>query len=184
MKIIAGVWKGIHLKPPPLHLSRPTQERVKKSIFDILGLRVKEGRVLDLFAGSGSLGIEALSRGAKEVAFVEWNPLCMRVLKENLLKLPGKKELLCMEENAFKAIGKLASQKRCFDIVFMDPPYTKGVTTKCLRTVTQCGILNPTAMLVVRHSRKEELPSESGNFILLRHERYGETVVSFYGLAG
>ena len=184
MKIIAGVWKGILLRPPPPNLSRPTQERVKKSIFDILGFRVKEGRVLDLFAGSGSLGIEALSRGAREVTFVEWNPLCMKLLKENLLKLPGKRELFFIEENALKAVGKLGRQKKCFDIVFMDPPYTKGVTTKCLRTVTKCGILNPTAILVVRHSRKEELPSESGNFILLRHERYGETAASFYGLAG
>lgn len=186
MKIIGGIWKGTVLKHPAPTLSRPTQERVKKSLFDILKPWIKESSVLDLFAGSGSLGIEALSREAKEVTFVEWNPLCMRLLKENLLKLRGKKEVVCLEENAFKAIGKLSRQKESFDIIFMDPPYNKEVTTKCLRTISKCDILSPTAILVVRHAKGEALPQEAGILRVFRKERYGDTELSFYacGLSG
>ena len=180
MKIIAGMWKGIFLKHPPPELSRPTQERVKKSLFDILGPRIQEGEVLDLFAGSGSLGIEALSRGAKEVIFVEWNSLCMKLLKENLEKLRARKKAVCFEENVLKAIGKLAREKRTFDLIFMDPPYNKEVTIKCLRSIGKYDILNPNAILVIRHSRKESLPPEADDLNLWRQEHYGQTLLSFY----
>ncbi len=180
------MWKGTVLKHPAPLLSRPTQERVKKSLFDILKPWIKETSVLDLFAGSGSLGIEALSREAKKVTFVEWNPLCMKLLKENLLKLCGKKEVVCLEDNAFKAIGKLARQRETFDIIFMDPPYNKEVTIKCLRTIGKYDILNPTAILVVRHAKGEPLPPEAGPLRFWRKERYGDTELSFYacGLSG
>lgn len=180
MKVIGGTWKGVSLKHPEPSLSRPTQERVKKSLFDILRPWLQESRVLDLFAGSGSLGIEALSRGAKEVVFVEWNPLCMKLLKENLLKLFGKKETVCIAENAFKAIGKLAREKKTFDLIFMDPPYNTEVTTKCLRSLIKCDILTPNAVLVIRHSREEQLPSEAADLTLWRKEQYGQTFLSFY----
>lgn len=180
MKIIGGKWRGFLLKHPAPPLSPPTQERVKKSIFDILGSALKEGRVLDLFSGSGSLGIEALSRGANEVTFVEWNPSCMKLLKENLRKLPGVHPVNCLEENVFKAIGRLFRQKRNFDIIFMDPPYLKEVTIKCLRTLSKYDILTPNTILVVRHARKERLPEECGRLSRWREVRYGETLVSFY----
>lgn len=180
MKIIGGIWKGISLKSPDASLTRPTQERVKKSLFDILTPRVRESRVLDLFAGSGSLGIEALSRGAKEVTFVEWNPLCMKLLKENLLKLRGEKRVTCYEENALKMIGKLAKEKSTFDIVFMDPPYNKELTTKCLRLAGKYAILSLTAVLVVRHAKEEEVFPEIGTLMLWRQEHYGDTALSFY----
>jgi len=180
MRIIGGIWKGISLKHPDPPLSRPTQERVKKSLFDILAGRFKESRVLDLFSGSGTLGLEALSRGAQSVTFVEWNPFCMKLLKENLKKLGGIPGITCLEENALKVLGKLSKQKKSFDIIFVDPPYSKGVTTKCLHVVGKYDILTPDAILVIRHSKKESLPDEVGPLALFRQERYGETSISFY----
>ena len=180
MKILAGVWKGISLKHPDPPLSRPTQERVKKSLFDILAGRLQESRVLDLFSGSGTLGLEALSRGAQSVTFVEWNPLCMKLLKGNLKKLGGISRVTCLEENALKVLGKLSNQKKSFDIVFMDPPYLKGVTTKSLRVIGKYDILTPDAILVIRHSKKESLPHSAGPLALFRQERYGDTSISFY----
>lgn len=180
MKIIAGIWKGVLLRPPPPGLSRPTQERVKKSLFDILAPRIQESQILDLFAGSGSLGIEALSRGAKEVTFVEWNPICMKLLKENLEKLRGRKKVACFEENVLKVIGKLAQEKRTFDMVFIDPPYNKEVTTRCLRSIGKYDILHPNAILVIRHSKEESLPPETDDLSLWRQEHYGQTLLSFY----
>ncbi|MBI4436797.1 MAG: 16S rRNA (guanine(966)-N(2))-methyltransferase RsmD [Candidatus Omnitrophica bacterium] len=180
MKILGGVWKGLSLKHPHPTLSRPTQERVKKSLFDMLGAHLEESRVLDLFSGSGTLGLEALSRGAQEVTCVEWDPLCMRLLKENLKKLRGASPVICLQENALKVLGKLYRQKKNFDIIFMDPPYLKGVTTKCLRQVDKYDILTPDAILVIRHSKKENLPVAVGALSLFRQKRYGETTLSFY----
>lgn len=184
MKIIGGIWKGTLLKHPPSRLSRPTQERVKKSIFDILAPFIRQSHVLDLFAGSGSLGLEALSRGAGEVIFVEWNPLCVKCFKENLAKLRGPKGAFWLEEDVFQAIRKLFSQKKSFDVIFMDPPYTQRVTTKCLRTIGRYDILTRSAILVIRHSRKEDLPPQEGELFLWRKEPYGETDVSFYRKGG
>ncbi len=179
MKIIGGTWKGISLQCPPEALSRPTQERVKKSLFDILGERVKGSGVLDLFAGSGSLGIEALSRGAEESLFVEWNPVCIGLLKENLKRVRAEKDS-CLEGNALKVIGKLFRDKRRFDIIFVDPPYSEGVTTKCLHSLGKYDILSPAAILVIRHGKEDSLPFKDGILERNRQERYGQTVLSFY----
>lgn len=181
MKIIAGNWKGIRLDVPPKEIARPTQQRVKKSLFDILGEFIQEREVLDLFCGSGSLGIEALSRGAHSVTFVEWNPSCVKLLKENLKRLPGRKEVFCLKENALKAIRKFFREKKRFDLVFLDPPYNKEVMTKCLREIGKCDILTPHAILVIRHPKGALLPFQSGLLRLKRQKRYGETALSFYG---
>jgi len=181
MKIIAGKWRGFSLKHPERHLSRPTQERVKKSLFDILGPTLKGSVVLDLFSGSGSLGIEALSREAKAVTFVEKNPICMKLLKENLSKLPNVGEVHLLSEDAFKAVLKLSKKGESFDIIFMDPPYTEEVTTKYLRGLGDCDILSPNAVLVARHAAKECLPPQTGHLRRWREEQYGpRTQLSFY----
>ncbi len=179
-KVIAGRWRGMTLKVPDPACSRPTQQRVKKSMFDILGPSVQGGRVLDLFAGSGSLGIEALSRGAKEASFVEWDAKCLNCLKENLLKLKGERRTVCLNENALKVLSELSKKKERFDLIFMDPPYFKEVTTKCLRRIGECDILTRNAILVVRHPRKESLPPQIGCLSIWRQKRYGETSLSFY----
>ena len=179
VKVISGTLKGSTLKLPKSGL-RPTQERVKKSFFDILGDRVKEAFVLDLFAGTGNLGIEALSRGASRATFVEWETTSVRFLRENLnrLRLSGRTDVL--QENCFKAIHRLFRQGAKFDLGFVDPPYNIEVTTKFLRSLGRCDILNPSAILVVRHPKQQCLLEEEGLLHLLRQERYGVTMVSFY----
>ena len=179
VKVISGTLKGSTLKLPKSGV-RATQERVKKSFFDILGDRVKDAVVLDLFAGTGNLGIEALSRGALRATFVEWETASVRFLRENLsrLGLSGRADVL--QENCFKAIRRLSRQGAKFDIIFVDPPYNIEVTTKFLRSLNSCDILNPSALVVVRHPRQQPLLEEEGSLRLIRQERYGDTLVSFY----
>jgi len=205
VKVISGTLKGSVLKLPKAGL-RPTQERVKKSIFDILGERVEGSEVLDLFAGAGNLGIEALSRGAAHATFVEWESALVRYLRQNLerLRLSGKATLLA--ENAFKAIRRLDRKGAKFDLVFVDPPYNIEVMTKFLRSLSRCDILKHSAILVVRHpttclrpkgagpygpslrlqdrwwghpTKQRDLP-EGESLGLVRQERYGATMVSFF----
>ena len=179
VKVISGTLKGSVLKLPKAGL-RPTQERVKKSLFDILGDRVPEACVLDLFAGTGNLGIEALSRGAVRATFVEWETASVRFLWENLSRLGLLDRGEVLRENSFKAIRRLSHQGAKFDLVFVDPPYNIEVTTKFLRSLGRCDILNPSALVVVRHPRKQPLSGEEGALNLIRQECYGLTAVSFY----
>ena len=178
VKVISGTLKGSVLKLPKAGL-RPTQERVKKSCFDILGRRVLGANVLDCFAGGGNLGIEALSRGANRATFIEWESAPVLCLKKNLerLRLAGRGEVL--QENCFKAIRRLLRHGAKFDLVFVDPPYNIEVTTKFLRSLSRCDILTPSALVVVRHPKQEVLPAEEG-LRLIRQEQYGRTAVSFF----
>ena len=179
VKVISGVLKGSVLKLPRSGL-RPTQERVKKSLFDILGERVLGANVLDLFAGTGNLGIEALSRGATHATFVEWETASIRFLRENLERLGLLRKAQLLQENCFKAIRRLFRQGAKFDLIFVDPPYNVEVTTKFLRSLDRCDILNPSAILVVRHSMKQPLPEAGEALGLVRQERYGATAISFF----
>ena len=179
VKVISGSLKGSVLKLPKSGL-RPTQERVKKSLFDILGERVLGASVLDLFAGTGNLGIEALSRGASRATFVEWETASVRMLRENLERLGLSRKAQVLQENCFKAIRRLLRHGVKFDIAFMDPPYNIEVTTKFLRSLSRCDILTPIAILVVRHSSKQAPLGEKEPWRLLRQEVYGATAVSFY----
>ena len=183
VKVISGTLKGSTLKLPKSGV-RATQERVKKSFFDILGDRVREAFVLDLFAGTGNLGIESLSREASRATFVEWETASVRLLRENLnrLGLLGRADVL--QENCFKAIRRLSHQGAKFDLVFVDPPYNIEVTTKFLRSLSGCDILKPSALLVVRHPKQQLLSEEEGPLRLTRQERYGNTLVSFFKLKG
>ena len=179
VKVISGTLKGSTLKLPKSGL-RPTQERVKKSLFDILGERVIGAVVLDLFAGTGNLGIEALSRGASRVTFVEWETASVRFLRENLTRLGLLRKTDVLPENCFKAIRRLVRQRAKFDLVFVDPPYDIEVMTKFLRSLSRCDILNHSAILVVRHPKQKTfLPGEE-SLGLVRQERYGATAVSFF----
>jgi 16S rRNA (guanine(966)-N(2))-methyltransferase RsmD len=193
MRIISGRLKGRILKLP--RGIRATSDKVRKALFDILGERVVNSEVLDLFAGSGSLGIEALSRGAKSVIFVEKDRRCLEKIKENLSvigllparRLPASKAgtsrgYRVMELDIFEAIKKLNRKTEKFDIIFLDPPYYKGMAKKSLQTLFQYDILKPNGLIVAEHYKKDELPQTLGELALARQERYGDTVLSFYSV--
>jgi 16S rRNA (guanine(966)-N(2))-methyltransferase RsmD len=176
MRITGGIYKGKAISFPKQ--IRPTQDKVRKAMFDILG-DIDGLSFLELFAGSGAIGLEALSRGAKDLALVEYNRECLRAIKKNIESLKPKVCDLYPKEAGF-AIEAFRRNARKFDIIFLDPPYYKGMSKKILQMLGAYDILAPNGFVVVQHFKKEELSKESGGLSLIKESRYGDTLLSFY----
>ncbi len=179
MRVIGGTSKGRKLLTPRHSSLRPTSDRVKESLFDILGGEIEAKTVLDLFAGTGNLGIEALSRGAKRAIFVEKSREALRLIGKNLslCKMEDRSEILLKE--ADDAIALLKRRGESFDLIFMDPPYEKGLIERTLNKLTQKRIFHPDSIVVVEHHRREALADLSDRWVLVRQRRIGDTVLSF-----
>jgi len=179
MRIISGGSKGRKLRTPKTPFLRPTSDRVKESIFNILRGEIEGRRVLDLFAGTGNLGIEALSRGAKKAIFVEKEKHALSLIRTNLehLGLLERSEILPVDVT--RAIGILKQRGDCFDLIFIDPPYEKGLIEKTLMKLTSHPIYRGDSIVVVEHHRRERLPAILDGWNLFRQRRTGETVASF-----
>ncbi|MGQ9630914.1 MAG: 16S rRNA (guanine(966)-N(2))-methyltransferase RsmD [bacterium] len=183
MRVIAGRFKGRGLFSPRGRGLRPTSDRVKGAIFDILGERIRGARVLDLFAGSGNLGIEAISRGAASADFVDKNPGALRLISRNLELLGVRASLY--EMDALDAIGLMGRRGESFDVIFVDPPYGRFPMGAVLDSLARFDICRPGGMVVLEHDRREEVPEEVGGKLLLkRQKRYGNTIISFYERGG
>ena len=161
---------------------RPTQQKVRKALFDILG-DIEGLSMLELYAGSGAIGFEALSRGLKELALVEYNRDCFLAINKNIESLKLKACSVYPME-ADKAIARLAGEKRVFDLVFFDPPYYQGLAKKTLQTLAAYDIVAPQGLVVVQHFKKDDLPENLGVFSLFRTAKYGDTALSFYRKKG
>lgn len=157
---------------------RPTQNKVRKALFDILG-NIEGLSFLDLFAGSGAIGLEALSRGVADLTLVEHNRDCLLAIKKNVESLKLKACNLYPKE-ATLAIKFLHKDKRKFDIIFLDPPYYQDLAKKILQTISCYDILAPNGLIVVQHFKKDSLPESMGVLTLFRKARYGDTILSFY----
>ena len=179
MRIIAGAFKGRKLSPVKGR-TRPTSAKVREALFDILGPEVIGGRVLDLFAGTGALGIEAISRGATGAVFVEDHPEAVKALRRNLAELGLQAQTKVWPLPVAAALKKLAAQGERFGLAFLDPPYGGGAAVAALQTLADLNLLAPHASVVVEHSRRDTLPEESGPLKRLEVRRYGDTQVAFY----
>lgn len=189
---------------------RPTQNKVRKALFDILG-DIEGLSFLELFAGSGAVGLEALSRGAREAVFVEKEKKCIDILRGNLLLL-GYQHYNLISSDSVKAIKQLRERDKEFDIIFLDPPYSEGAVRgqerpgglewpleaqknslastgiiagvssakKTLQILGAYDILAPNGFLIVQHFKKDDLPAEVGDLKLFKHARYGDSALSFY----
>jgi len=181
MRVIAGENRGAILETIPSRKTRPTLGRVKEALFSMLGDQVIDAEVLDLFAGSGSLGIEALSRGAKNVVFIDNNPKCVRVIRKNLNKFGLNVKGSVYVRDACKTINFLANQNKKFDIVLMDPPYNTEELEKIINNPCLKDILSSSAVLVAEHSKRNTLPcSAIKELCHVKSRRYGDTVLAFY----
>jgi 16S rRNA (guanine(966)-N(2))-methyltransferase RsmD len=179
MRIISGTSKGRKLVTPRDHSLRPTSDRVKESIFNTLQGKLEGKVVLDLFAGTGNLGIEALSRGAKKTIFVEKGRQALRLIQRNLNLFGLKERSEIFSKDANRAIGILKRQGESFDVILMDPPYEKGLIQKTLTILNAHQIFHKDSILVVEHNRREPLPTTLEGWNLIRQRRIGETVISF-----
>lgn len=182
MRIVSGSAGGIHLKAPKGHKTRPTADQVREAIFNILVSRfaLADIAILDLFAGTGALGIEALSRGARSALFVDPSPEAQRAIQDNL-KLTGlRPQGRGLRAYAAKGIKIAAEQGLQFGGVFLDPPYEEGWVDKTLRLLATSAVLEPQAWVVVEHSLHEEGTEVYPTLALTDRRRYGTTGVSFY----
>jgi 16S rRNA (guanine966-N2)-methyltransferase len=176
MRITGGIGRGRKLKVPAGEKVRPTSDKVKQALFNILGDRVHGSVFLDLFAGAGGVGIEALSRGAERVVFVDGDRGSLDVVKHNI-------EQAGFSERAESILAKaetfLKKRSGPYDIVFLDPPYTMEMLP-LLQQVAGSGLLKDDAVVIAEHFRKQPSPGTAGALALERETRYGDTVLAFY----
>ena len=176
MRITCGKFKG-RARTLPKGI-RPTQDKVRKALFDILG-DIEGLSFLELFAGSGAVGFEAVSRGASDLTLVEYNRDCLLAVNKNIeaFKLRAC-ELVPVEVQ--KAIISFYEDKRKFDIIFLDPPYYQDLSKKTLQTLGAYDILAPNGLLIVQHYKKDQLPKQVDHLALIKQAKYGDTLLSFY----
>jgi 16S rRNA (guanine966-N2)-methyltransferase len=176
MRIISGKHKGRQISI--IKGVRPTQDKVRKALFDILG-DIEGLSFLELFAGSGAVGLEAISRGVSELALVEPNRKCQLAINKNIETLKLESCSLYPVE-AEVAIETLSRHKRKFDIIFLDPPYHMDLAKKALKTLGAYDILSPNGFIVVQHFKKDVLPDSEGNLVMFKQSKYGDTRLSFF----
>jgi len=188
MRIITGVAKGIKLKAPKGLDVRPTADRVKESIFNILAnLEVLVDRnaiigakVLDLFAGTGNLGLEALSRGAAHALFVDHSMVSLATTRENINYANLSKLSEVHRGDSLKTLDKLTQSGRSFTLIFVDPPYNQGLVNAVLQKLDSTDVVGNGGIIVVEYSKHELLTADWQHLKLVRNERYGETLVAFF----
>lgn len=173
MRIITGKAKGCQLKTPKGMSTRPTSDRVKESLFSILGNEVEDVNVLDVFAGTGGLGLEALSRGAKSAVFVDKSTA--DIIKDNLRHCHLEEQGEVMKGDVFTAMQRLAGQGRSFELVFCDPPYHLGLWQRTMTYLAKSSLLSTGGLLVVECGGDENEVLDLPQFKLLRKQKYGHT---------
>jgi 16S rRNA (guanine966-N2)-methyltransferase len=181
VRIIAGALKGRKLSPVHGQRIRPSSDYLRESIFNILKGTVEEAVVLDLYAGTGSLGLEALSRGAAVAVFVDNHPESIKILERNIAhcSLEDRSAIL-KRDVVLRGLGFLKATQRVFDLVFADPPYAKGFAERTVGLLDTCPYISKGACIVVEHSIAEGLPEKGVRLERTEQRQYGNTLVSFY----
>jgi len=180
MRVLAGALKGRRLAAPRGPATRPTSDRIRIACLDTLMPYLEEGPFLDLFAGAGSVGIEALSRGAPAAVFVETAGLALRALNENLGGLGLGDRGRVMREDATRAVSVLARRGELFAVVFLDPPYDSPHGPRALEAVAAGAVLASGAIVVLQHVTKSPPPDAPGVLGGFKRSRFGETTLTFF----
>ncbi len=183
MRVTAGTAKGTRLRTAARGGVRPTSDMVKEALFNALAPRLAGARVLDLFAGAGGLGIEALSRGAAEAVFVEQDASSCGVIRGNLDTAHLRAQGTIRRANALTEIEALTRAGRQFDLILLDPPYGRGLQARALRLIAHCDILAPGGVAAAEGHWRDD-PGEVGGLRRIREARYGETGLWFYEKGG
>lgn len=173
MRVIAGKARRIQLKTAPGMGTRPTTDRIKETLFNILQPELYSARFLDLFSGSGAIGIEALSRGCEMAVFVENNPAAVECIRDNLKCTKLSEDAVIMQKDVYAAIQQLESEGKCFDIVFMDPPYDCLHEKKVLERLLSSTVIHKETLIVVEASLSTDFSyAESYGYTVLREKIY------------
>jgi 16S rRNA (guanine(966)-N(2))-methyltransferase RsmD len=180
MRVLAGEFKGRRLVTTRGGTTRPTGDRVRIACLDTLMPHLPRGPFLDLFAGSGAVGIEALSRGAPAAVFVELEAAALRALRDNIAGLGLEDRARVIREDAVRAVSTLHRKGERFAVVFLDPPYVSSRATEALDAVASRGVLTSSAVVVIQHATKTPPPETPGVLTLWKTSRFGETSLTFF----
>ena len=190
MRIITGKFRGKEIVSPPESVElRPTSDKVREAIFDTIRTYLEGRTFLDLYAGSGAMGIEAISEGARFTAFVEKHPDSLRVLKKNIIRFDLKKEVVVVKKDVsllMKNPAKLTRRiETPFDFVFMDPPFPSFLAGKTVQLIANSPFIHSESWIIAEHSVAETLPPDVEGLkplMKFKEKRYGKVVVSYYGV--
>lgn len=180
IKIIAGKNKGNRLKFPKNLEIRPTSQKVREALFDIIGNKLTDVYFLDLFAGTGAVGIEALSRGAKKAVFIEKFSRCIGTIKENLHITKNEQNADIYRDDYIAGLKQLKQKNIVFDYIFIDPPYYKGLGNISLAEIDKSLILKENSIVILQHHKKEDISEKIGHLIMYKKRTYGECTLSFF----
>ncbi len=178
MRIVAGKFRGRRLESPDSKRIRPTADRVREAVFSIIAAKVPGSQVLDLFAGTGALGLEALSRGAARAVFVDQGAEAVRIIRTNAQRLGVSDQVEVYQGGVTRIVRRLAERKVCFDLLFMDPPYGKGHVEITLPLLN--NLARPHALLIAEHPVREPPPQSCVEWHHIETRTYGDTAISFY----
>ena len=181
MRVISGKARGVALKTPEGLLTRPTADRVKEALFSILQFELPGAKVLDLFGGTGQLGIEALSRGASEAVFVDAREDACKLIRENLRRTKFDKEGRVIRSDYLDYLKRCREQ---FDIILLDPPYAEVFLENSLKMITEIDILQTGGIIVAERPVGKELPWDFPGFSRSRDYKYGKTLLTLYRRKG
>jgi 16S rRNA (guanine(966)-N(2))-methyltransferase RsmD len=184
MRVIAGKYRSRLLQGPGALRLRPTSDRLRETLFNVLGPSLEDSLFVDLFAGTGAVGIEAISRGARETIFVESNAKAARLIRENLKSLDILTTAELIEAPAIRGLEKMATRHRLADFIFLDPPYEKTAEyEQVLAFLDASHLIASHGIVIVEHYRKTELPEFLTRLECTRQIEQGDAILSFYTLA-
>jgi len=181
MKINSGKFRGFPILTKPIAGTRPTSDKVKQAIFNILGEAVRDRVVLDLFSGFGGLGLEALSRGAKDVFFVEKNPRCAALIRQNVAKTGAGAQAHILVQDIFQAIGQMEKRGFQCDIVLSDAPYQLlDTNAKLLNVLENSSMLKNSSLVLFQHDKGDVVDAAGTALKKIRAYSYGDTIITIY----
>jgi 16S rRNA (guanine(966)-N(2))-methyltransferase RsmD len=185
MRVIGGTYRSRILKSLKGLALRPTSDRLRETLFNVLGSAVTGARFVDVFAGTGAVGIEALSRGAAEVVFIENHPPAVALIRKNLESLRVRSGAIVLGADALRGLGTLAAKKKgassTFDFVFLDPPYAAAEEyARTLHVLGSASFLAPGSVIIAEHHKKFDLPAHAGSLTRFRILKQGDAALSFY----
>ncbi|ACJ78353.1 16S rRNA (guanine(966)-N(2))-methyltransferase RsmD [Bacillus paranthracis] len=184
MRVVSGKCKGHPLKAVPGNTTRPTTDKVKESIFNMIGPYFDGGVALDLFGGSGGLGIEAISRGIDKAIFVDRDNKAIKVIHQNLESCRIQEQAEVYRNDAERAIKALIKREISFDLILIDPPYKDQKIVSLISVMDQHGLLHNDGLIMAEHGNDVVLPEAIGRLVKVRAENYGITAISIYKYEG
>lgn len=183
MRVIAGAFKSRRLKGPGKLRLRPTSDRLRETLFNVLGPAIQDSLFIDVYAGTGAIGIEAASRGARDVILIESHKKTARLARENTEALRPQANVQIIEEDALRGLERLAAKHLLADFIFLDPPYSEAEEyLRILDFLDSSHLVAPYGMVIVEHRKKTELPSRFDRLERTRLLEQGDAALSFYSL--